>query len=141
RGHEADNRSDIFSIGCLLYEMISGQRAFSRDSSIETLSAVLHDEPPDLADSGTTVPQDLNRIIQHCLEKSPSARFHSAHDLAFGLRAIQADSKIVGPQTRLGREGIRWRRRIVAAGALVVVTAVAAYFSFPLRRYLATINS
>jgi serine/threonine protein kinase len=94
RGKEADARSDVFSLGCLLHEMVTGQRAFSRDTSVETLTAILHDEPPDLADSGKKIPLELQRIIQHCLEKNPASRFHSAHDLAFALRAIQPGAKV-----------------------------------------------
>jgi len=99
RGQEADGRSDIFSLGCLLYEMVGGLRAFARQSSVETMAAILHDEPPELMDSCKNVPLELNRVIQHCLEKTPSARFHSAHDLAFALRAILSDSNVSGWQT------------------------------------------
>jgi eukaryotic-like serine/threonine-protein kinase len=117
RGKEADAKSDIFSLGCLLHEMVTGQRAFSRETSVETMTAILHDEPPDLADSGKKIPLELQRIIQHCLEKNPASRFHSAHDLAFALRAIQPDSKV---QERGTPKGIVW-----GAAALALATIAA----------------
>ena len=66
----------------------SGQRAFHGDSAAETMSAILREEPPDLSATNKTVPPGLERIVRHCLEKSPEERFHSAHDLAFDLEAL-----------------------------------------------------
>ena len=77
----------MFSLGCVLYEMASGRRAFARPSAAETFAAVLKEEPPEL-ESG--IPSELKRMIQRCLEKSPQDRFSSAADLAFNLRTARA---------------------------------------------------
>ena len=92
RGQVVDARSDLFSLGCVLYEMVTGQRAFARNTAADTLAAILHDDPPKPVGSGTPIPPELDRVIRHCLEKQPAARFHSAHDLAFALRAILSAS-------------------------------------------------
>ncbi len=86
RGRPADARSDIFSFGAILYEMLSGKRAFHRETAADTMSAILREEPEDLSTTNRQVPPVLDRIIRHCLEKDPEARFHSAHDLAFQLQ-------------------------------------------------------
>ncbi len=88
RGQPADARSDIFSFGCVLYEMITRKRLFSRNSQPETMAAILHEPPPKAADEGITVPLELQRIIDHCLEKNPQQRFQSARDLPFALRGL-----------------------------------------------------
>jgi len=123
RGQPADVRSDIFSLGCVLHEMVTGQRAFARETAVETMTAILHDEPPEVSGSGKKVPIELERVIEHCLEKNPAERFHSAHDLAYALRAIQPDvqSKANGfPQ------GAYWG---VAALALAIIAAFALWFN------------
>ena len=93
RGRDVDARSDIFSFGAVFYEMLSGRRAFRRDSAVETMSAILREEPPELLESGRTVSPALDRIVRHCLEKSPSARFQSAGDIAFDLESLSGTSQ------------------------------------------------
>ena len=88
RGKPADARSDIFSFGAILYEMLSGKRAFSGDTAADTMSAILKEDPPDLSVTNQNVSPGLERIVRHCLEKNPEQRFHSAHDLAFDLEAL-----------------------------------------------------
>ena len=88
RGRTADARSDIFSFGAILYEMLSGRRAFHGDSAAETMSAILREEPPDLSVTNQSVSPGLERIVRHCIEKNPEQRFHSAHDVAFALEAL-----------------------------------------------------
>ncbi len=86
RGLSADHRSDIFSFGVVFYEMLTGRRAFRRDSAVETMMAILKEEPPELAEGSRTLPPELVEIVTHCLEKRPEERFQSARDLAFALR-------------------------------------------------------
>ena len=88
RGKPADARSDIFSFGAILYEMLSGKRAFHGDSAGETMTAILKEDPPDLSVTNQNISPGLERIVRHCLEKNPEQRFHSAHDLAFDLAAL-----------------------------------------------------
>src|SRR5438477_2758369 len=76
--------------------MMTSERAFARETAAESMTAILHDEPPEVADSGKKVPLELERVIGHCLEKNSAARFHSAHDLAYALRAIQPEVKAKG---------------------------------------------
>ena len=88
RGESVDHRTDIFAFGAVLYEMISGQRAFHRETGAETMTAILKEDPPDLADGTKLVSPALDRIVRRCLEKSAEQRFQSAQDLAFALGAL-----------------------------------------------------
>ncbi len=88
RGKSADARSDIFAFGAILYEMLSGKRAFHGESPVETMSAILKEDPPDLAETNRNVSPVLERIVRHCLEKNPAERFQSARDVAFNLEAL-----------------------------------------------------
>ncbi len=92
KGKPADARSDIFSFGAILYEMLSGSRAFQHDSAAETMSAILREEPPDLSATSKGIQPGLERIVRHCLEKNSEERFHSAHDLAFDLETLSGIS-------------------------------------------------
>jgi serine/threonine protein kinase len=91
RCEPADTRADIFSFGCVLYEMATGERAFARGSPIETLSAILHDAPLPASRRRPELPEEFDRLVAHCLEKSAAARFQSAHDLEFALSALTRD--------------------------------------------------
>jgi serine/threonine protein kinase/tetratricopeptide (TPR) repeat protein len=86
KGEKADTPSDLFSFGCVLYEMVTGRRAFSRPTAGETIAAILRDEPPPSATAGH--PPELDRVIARCLEKNPAARWQSARDLGFGLKSL-----------------------------------------------------
>jgi Tol biopolymer transport system component len=88
KGQVADHRSDLFSFGAILYEMLSGKRAFHGDTSVETMSAILKQDPPELTETNHTVPPAIERIVRHCLEKNPAERFQSARDVAFNLEAL-----------------------------------------------------
>src|SRR5438876_3562396 len=90
RGRPADVRSDIFSFGAILYEMLAGTRAFHGESAADTMTAILREDPPELSLTNQNLPPGLERIVRHCLEKNPEQRFHSAHDLAFDLEALSA---------------------------------------------------
>ncbi|MEX2271847.1 MAG: protein kinase [Vicinamibacterales bacterium] len=88
RGQAVDHRSDIFAFGAILFEMLSGRRAFRGDTSADTLAAIMRDDPPDLQQLNPSVPLALSRIVARCLAKRPGERFHSTHDLALALEAI-----------------------------------------------------
>src|ERR1700674_536659 len=119
RGKPADARSDIFSFGAILYEMLSGKRAFHGDSPADTMSAILMKDPPDLSVTNQNISPGLERIIRHCLEKDPEQRFHSAHDLAFDLEALSAPVAAVGKVAPLAQR-VPFASRL-AAGALACV--------------------
>ena len=103
RGQVADARSDLFSFGCVLYEMISKERAFTGESSVEVMNAILKQEPPELE---VALPPSLDRIIRRCLEKQPEDRFQTAVDLAFALESISGTSERKAPELRRTRP---WR--------------------------------
>lgn len=88
RGKPADARSDIFSFGAILHEMLSGKRAFHGDSTADTMSAILKEDPPDLSETNRNISPALERIVRHCLEKNPAERFQSARDVAFNLESL-----------------------------------------------------
>jgi eukaryotic-like serine/threonine-protein kinase len=92
RGESVDHRSDLFSLGAIFYEMLTGERAFKRNSGIETLSAILKEDPPDLIDILPTIPPALERLVRRCLEKDREVRFQSARDLAFNLEMLSTMS-------------------------------------------------
>ena len=92
RGEAADHRTDIFSFGAILYEMLAGQRAFQRDTTAETMTAILKEEPPELMALGKNIAPSLVRVAEHCLEKRPELRFQSAKDLAFALEALSGST-------------------------------------------------
>jgi serine/threonine protein kinase len=99
RGEVIDARSDIFAFGTILYELLTGQRAFKRDSSIETLSAILKEEPPDLAETLPNLPPQLEKLVRRCLEKDRDQRFQTSRDLAFNLETL---STFTSPRTHSG---------------------------------------
>lgn len=121
RGHTADERSDLFAFGAILYEMLAGRRAFQGDSAVETMNATLRDEPPELP---AAVPPALSRLVWHCLEKRPEERFRSAHDLAFNLEAL-AEPSIVGAQGALALPPVAKRRRWSVPLLLILLLAAA----------------
>ncbi len=122
RGEEASAPSDIFSFGCVFYEMVSGRRTFARPTAAETMAAILKDEPPELAETGATIPHELEQMVRHCLEKNPAERFQSARDLAFALRAMLSSAVASTPAPA------RSTRRIgpphwIGAALLVILAA------------------
>jgi eukaryotic-like serine/threonine-protein kinase len=92
RGRAVDARSDIFSLGSILYEILTGQRAFQADSAAETMAAIAQKDPPELAEGGGRFPAVVERILRHCLEKRPQDRFDTAHDLAFAIETAMGVS-------------------------------------------------
>jgi serine/threonine protein kinase/Tol biopolymer transport system component len=99
RGHPVDHRADIFSFGAVLYEMLSGRRAFHGDSAIETLNAILKEDPASITDTNPNIAPALERVVWHCLEKNPEHRFQSASDVAFALESLSGVSTHASQQT------------------------------------------
>jgi len=127
-GQKVDARSDLFSLGSVLYEMLSGKRAFVRDSIPENLTAILREDPPSLSGVSPSLPGPLERLVLHCLEKRPEDRFQSAHDLAFALQALSGSATIgvggvVPGRPTTGR--LRWLWPAVTITALAVAAVVA----------------
>jgi eukaryotic-like serine/threonine-protein kinase len=118
RGVAVDARSDIFSFGAILYEMISGKRAFHRDTAGDTMSAILREDPPDFAETNRNVSPALERIVQHCLEKNPEQRFHSASDIAFDLEHLSGVSSTTARATAAVATKPRGKLLVVAAVGL-----------------------
>jgi serine/threonine protein kinase/WD40 repeat protein len=121
RGDAADHRSDIFSFGSILYEMLYGQRAFKRDTAAETMAAILNEEPSEASGKNLPVTPALERIVRHCLEKRPGQRFQSAYDIAFALESVSGMSSTTRPvATEPARRG--WLG--LAMVALVLLAAL-----------------
>jgi eukaryotic-like serine/threonine-protein kinase len=110
QGHRVDHRSDLFSLGSVLYEMLTGKRAFRSESAIETMNAILKQEPPELTHASKEFPPVLDRIVRRCLEKSPDQRFRSAQDLAFALETLSRPSGTAAGVIAIGKAA-RHRRR------------------------------
>jgi serine/threonine-protein kinase len=127
RGKPADSRSDIFSFGAILYEMLSGNRAFRGDTTADTMSAILLKEPTELSATNREISPGLERVVRHCLEKNPEQRFHSAHDLAFDLEAL-SDVSTPSPALAGLRAVARPRARVLlwAVGVVSLVALAAA---------------
>ncbi len=111
RGLPTDHRTDIFALGVVLYEMLSGGPPFQRSSAVDTMSAVLSEDPPEISNSGRPLPPALDRIVRHCLEKRPEDRFHSAHDVAFAIESLsgvqESDAPVAEAPAPAKRRGSR----------------------------------
>jgi eukaryotic-like serine/threonine-protein kinase len=125
RGKIADQRSDIFAFGSILYEMLTGVRAFRKETPADTLIAILQKDPPDISESNRNISPVLSRIVNHCLEKDPEQRFHSAGDIAFHLESLSGTSEqtavtaIPTPRTKLPVQF--WKILSLAAMAALAV--------------------
>jgi len=139
RGKAADARSDIFAFGTILYEMLSGRRAFHGDTAADTMSAILTKDPPDVSTTNQSVPPGLDRVVRHCLEKDPERRFHSAHDLAFDLEAL-SDASGAAPRPLPTKRPQKRIALAIAAGA-VILAATAAILSRRSARAGTTLDS
>ena len=127
RGQSADVPSDLFSFGCVLYEMVTGRRAFQRETAAETMTAILHDEPSDASKFGHPIPAELDRLVRHCLAKPANQRLQSARDLSLGLRATTTAPALHRPAvSRRPRKPIVVG--ILAALVLLGALGVPAYF-------------
>jgi hypothetical protein len=140
RGQTVDHRTDIFSFGAVLYEMLSRRRAFRGDSAIETLNAILKEEPAELSPSNPNVAPAVERVVWHCLEKNPERRFQSATDIVFTLESLSGLTSHSSQQTLLAagpgvsslptwtRERMIW---LGICGLLLVALAALAFLYFP----------
>lgn len=141
RGKAADTRSDLFSFGAILYEMLSGKRAFHGDTPADTMSAILKEDPHELSETGRNVPPGLERIVNHCLEKNPAQRFQSASDVAFNLEALSE----VTTASRAGVKPIEapvvasWLRPALVV--LLLIAACSATYFLATRRHAAAVTS
>jgi len=144
RGHPTDARTDLFALGAVLYEMLAGQRAFRGDTSAETMTAILREDPPDLGVARSGLSSSLERIVRHCMEKNPPERFQTARDVAFALEALSGSGgsasgeRLSVPVGDAPPRGGRASSRVAAlpgaiAGVLLVVSAFAggAWWSAP----------
>ncbi|HTD53197.1 MAG TPA: protein kinase, partial [Thermoanaerobaculia bacterium] len=118
KGQPVDVRSDIFSFGAVLYEMLTGKRSFQRETAAETMTAILREEPPELSESGRHIPPALDRIVRHCLEKKPEKRFQSASDIAFALEDLTGGAS--GARPAAARSSRSTKLPLVAAACAVV---------------------
>src|SRR5262249_41760023 len=122
---EVDHRSDIFSFGAILYEMLSGRRAFPGESAAESMSAILREDPPALSEINRNLTPALERVVRHCLEKRPGERFQSGHDLAFALEALTESSGSASTQHAALAPAMRRERLWIAViAALLIATVV-----------------
>ena len=140
RGATVDHRTDIFSFGAVLYEMLSGRRAFRGDSAIETLNAILKEEPTELSASSPNIAPSLERVVWHCLEKSPERRFQSAQDIVFALESLSGVTTQQSQPTLTGLKPISTRRFMqrerliwISACALLILIVFALAFAYWLR--------
>jgi len=129
RGKLVDHRADIFAFGAVLYEMLTGRRAFQHSTSAETMTAILHEDPPSVSQIARNAPPGLQRVVHRCLEKNAERRFQSSSDLAFALEAlsesgISSSAAVQGPEQRRQRKALAWWIGLAA----MVAAAIATYY-------------
>ena len=135
RGKNADHRSDIFALGTILYEMVTGKQTFRKPTSAETMTAILNEEPPSISQITPAAPPGMQRVVHRCLEKSPEQRFQSASDLAFALEALSDSGLTPSSGTHARQDGPASRSRLMYIGtgllALFALAAIVYYFLQP----------
>ena len=133
RGLEVDHRADMFAFGAVLYEMLSGARAFKGETAADTMSAILSKDPPELDTTRLAISPGLDRIVRRCLEKSPDLRFQSANDLAFALETLAPPStssspaalEAIAPPARSRAAWLPWAVAAVAIAAAAMIAVMA----------------
>jgi serine/threonine protein kinase/tetratricopeptide (TPR) repeat protein len=124
RGLPVDHRSDIFSFGAILYELLSGRKAFKRDTASDTIAAILKEDPPELTQSGRSISPALDHIVRHCLEKDRENRFQTAKDVAFALsEASSPTAAVTGGVPTASVPGVSRKRAAIAAAVVIAVAA------------------
>jgi serine/threonine protein kinase/tetratricopeptide (TPR) repeat protein len=124
RGLPVDHRSDVFSFGTILYELLSGRKAFKRDTASDTIAAVLKEDPPELTQSGRNISPALDHIVRHCLEKDRENRFGTAKDIAFALSEASGATTTVTSDAQAITPAPRGKSRVWIVASAVVVLAV-----------------
>ncbi|PWT90118.1 MAG: hypothetical protein C5B54_07775, partial [Acidobacteria bacterium] len=128
RGETLDPRTDIFSLGAVLYEMLAGSAAFARKTGADTVSAILNDQPPSLSRLQKNIPPALVLLIEHCLEKEPPTRFQTARDLIFALKSSLSTSENVQLRTAPLPKRSKHMYVAAAAGLVLLFAAIFSYF-------------
>jgi len=131
RGHAADDRADLFAFGAILYEMLTGKRAFHKPTSAETMSAILNEEPSAISQIVPTIPPAMQRVVQRCLEKSAEQRFHSASDLAFALEALSDTGSAPTAAFAAVKSRTNWIWFAAAGSAIAITAVLALWFTRP----------
>jgi eukaryotic-like serine/threonine-protein kinase len=142
RGEGVDARTDMFAFGAVLYEMLSGKRAFQRDTPPETMTAILRDDVPEMTDLQPPPPPALDRIVRRCLEKNPEQRFQSAKDLAFGLESLSqlsGSGGVTSAQAAIAAAKPAPQKKIALAVAGVVLAATIGAIGWWIGRQSATV--
>jgi Tol biopolymer transport system component len=116
RGEDVDHRSDIFALGAIVYEMLARRRAFHAATSVETMNAILREDPPEIDSSTGRVPPAIDRLVRRCLEKNREERFHSAHDVAYALDVVSSGSGTSG-QPALAARTRSWLAPLLVVAA------------------------
>lgn len=131
RGRALDPRSDIFNFGAILYEMLSGKRAFAGDSVVERMNAILKEDPPELSTTHPQISPGLSRFIRRCMEKRPEERFQSATDLGYALDAL---SQVSGTAPAIAKAGMGDSRRLLTIALMIIACLVVAGVTFVVTR-------
>jgi TolB-like protein/tetratricopeptide (TPR) repeat protein len=127
RGLPVDHRSDIFSFGTILYELLTGKRAFKKDTASDTMAAIMRDELPELSESGRNISPALDHVVRHCLEKDRDNRFQSAKDIAFALSEASSPTFVSGAQF-VGRPPVARSKAVFLVAAAVFLAVLAGVF-------------
>jgi eukaryotic-like serine/threonine-protein kinase len=123
RGQKLDSRSDLFTLGAILYEMLSGSRAFKGETPADTISAILNSDPPELASGAERLPPGIERVVRRCLEKDAEERFQTARDLAFALEAFGGTAQGAAPRADGASRRSTWWRAVASTLVLLAATA------------------